>query len=231
MTVYASRKKVVNFDNHTSTAILGVSIGSDLHQGENLVAICRWINENYKRCLVDLSDTLHRFNIAHENDLSLPRANQICRGLGSEWIIKNKIILKRNLGIPFRLRRWDENIDTVDFLSIRKEIGQIYQVNPDFQAAVKKDIKRYASRKNLSIEDSDFYSASESYLLEEISAQIYIYSQYRGDFVYPGRQLYSLEFVRSNKRCFNFAEFSDSTYVRLVLHGQQKAAEFNREVA
>jgi tRNA-dependent cyclodipeptide synthase len=231
MPVYAEQKKIVNPDQHSRVAVLGVSIESDLHQGENLKVICNWINESYDRCLIDLSDTLHRFNYSNEHGVSLYRAHQACKSIGSNWLIRNKRILNKFLSIPYRVRRWDENIDTIEFLSIRKDIGQIYQTNPEFKSAVKKDIKRYASRKSLSINDREFYQASESYLLEEIAAQIHIYDQYRGDFIYPGRQLYSIEFVRNNPQCFNFSEFTKSTYVRLVLHGQESSNHENTVIA
>ena len=73
-----------------------------------------------------------------------------------------------------------------DFSDLHK-VRTLYNVNPEFKAAIDEAIDEIWVRKNISEErKEEFFALSKDYLLEETAAFSIIYNTFKGVSAYPG---------------------------------------------
>ncbi len=178
---------------------LGVSLRSPNFIGDKLNLIVDFINWNFKSCIIDLSDTLNRFNLLSENH-SIEQAKKICFEEGEEWLEKNYDILT-NLKIPTTIIRWDHWLEHPKYKEYLNLFHKAYKDDADFKEIVHQDIERFYERqlsKKKDIDKKHFFKISSDYLLEELACHSILYEENQNFAnLYPGRQHDCYKYVRN----------------------------------
>lgn len=216
---------------HHKHFCLGVSMGSQNHEGESLEATINWINQShFEEGIIDVSDTLYRHTYIAQG-MSEHEAMSKARQDGNEWVERNQGIIKK-LKIPTKIIRWDSWIKHSQFHDYKYYFLSLYKNHPLFKQAIDQDIDCYYHRKKgVSIR---FYSTtthkhSVNYFCEELSAHSILFNEYPSVSLYAGKQLESYKLIREGKIKVLFDGIKESPYVRLCLYGfestiQKKAA-------
>lgn len=182
------------------TCSLGISLQSQNHVGEKLAAMVDWINgtRHFERCVVDLSDTLHRHNFALQGGLSLDAAHEKALHIGNQWLKDNQKILDR-LSIPYEIVRWDHWLTHPRLFESRKAFDAAFLADQEFRDALLRDVGHFLERS----QRQSFKGASPAavkhsleYLLEELAVHALFFEQYPCATIYPGRQQESFRLVR-----------------------------------
>ncbi len=96
--------------------VLGVSLHNPNIAGDRLKYMIDWIAEkkNFKKCYIDLSDTLYRHNYMLVN--SIPKMKQVKKAVdqGNKWLNRHQEIIDR-LDIPVSILRWDQWLNNPEF--------------------------------------------------------------------------------------------------------------------
>lgn len=196
--------------------VLGVSMGSQNHQGEALEALVEWINQSsFTGGIIDLSDTLNRYGFMMRG-LGAASAMALSRQQGDQWLEQNGSILN-GLKKPIRVIRWNEWLYHQDFDETLETVRDIFHKTPEFRGAIYKDIGAYYGRRELRV-SADAVTESVNYFLEEIAAHTLLHREYDVVAIYPGKQLESYKFLRSNQVEGMPNGINKSAFVRLVPH-------------
>jgi len=199
---------------------LGISLQSQNHVGEYLRAIVTWTNGKFENCLIDLSDTLHRYNYMIEENLSAGEAYKKARREGDLWLEKNRHIID-DLAMPFRILRWDEWLDHPELESCKHSFWAAYNDDAEFNKAVLADVQNYYMRRHgLLLEDVPEKNIllSAAYLLEELAVHSLFFKNYRSTTIYPGRQQACFKLVREGKVPNVPTGLQNSSFIGLFLH-------------
>ncbi len=209
-----------------SSFILGVSMGSQNHEGEALKAIVNVINEGrFTSGLIDVSDTLNRYRYLQQG-FSEEAAITKTRQEGKAWIERNGKILSE-LRLPVSVRRWDEWLSAPDYVAMRSLFGKLYEQNVVLRGAVEKDIAHFFARQGVSDISESSRVLSRRFYLEELAVQSLIFRKYPGTALYPGKQLECFKVVREGRVPGAPASLVSSPYVRLVVHSFEQSLAVN----
>ncbi len=202
---------------------LGVSMGSENHDGEALQAVVDWINaSSFESGIIDLSDTLCRFGFMLEG-LYEESAYLASVKLGDEWLRRNSSILS-SLEKPCQVIRWDTWRRHEDFESVSAEVEAAYKKSTALRHAVYADISAYYTRKDIAL-SPEKVGLSTRYFLEELTAHTLLHRIHDVAAIYPGKQLECYKMVRQKK--VEFPEgIPGSAFVRLVPHSFANTPQF-----
>ena len=204
---------------------LGVSLGSHNHQGDALAAIVDWINrqEHFVSGIIDLSDTLHRFNIMMDAGLSEAAARQEAARISSEWCQRHWPIL-RTLKVPFEYITWDHWLSDGRFEIYKHAFEESFRSGGPLADAIRGDVNAYFKRRfGHGIETASAHKTMlcVSYLIEELSAHSILYQAFPNRVtIYPGRQQRCYALVREGGLPDTPRGLCTSLHVRLVIHGR-----------
>jgi tRNA-dependent cyclodipeptide synthase len=177
------------------TVSLGISLGNSNEYGEKLLSIVEWINGNFVVAIIDLSDTLYRWNEESSDDQSAQHAEARSRAWGDEWLAQNGDILSR-LAIPYEVIRWDHWRNHPEFGAIEKHIESLYGHGGDetFRRAIDSDVEKFLLRQvrnGLRI-DSSVVKRCRSFLFEELAGHTLLFRTFPDAVkAYPGDDLES----------------------------------------
>lgn len=213
-----------------SSFVLGISMGSQNHEGEALEAIIDQINAgSFTDGIIDLSDTLNRYRYIAEGK-SEAEAIAIARNEGNQWLAINGHILSK-LNVPVAIRRWDESLSHPDYPEVRDQYQNIYGSDAALRSAIDQDIENFYAR-NYGIVDisEEQRKLSTEYYLEELAVQTLILREKPSTVMYPGKQLECFKLIRSGQIPDAPTALASSPYARLVVHSfvQRPAANQNR---
>ena len=183
-----------NFD----TCMVSISMGQLCHEGEKLEALLAWAVQNHRVRILNISDTLHRHNLAR-NGLSDQEAYQRAFALGNEWMQRNDETLKKHLPHFRHIHRWGDWLSHPDFKETERQFLKFYNECPDFKTAADSDIDGFVQRKENQGEKTDRLQKRESsfaYLMEELAAYTLIGRQYAANRVYPAKPLTTFQYLR-----------------------------------
>jgi tRNA-dependent cyclodipeptide synthase len=185
------RVKVKNspdWRNH-ETGLLAISVGGEKHEGLKLAAAIAWINQNFKYCVIDLSDTLQRYNLMMGG---MPEMDAYRQSLasGNAWLERNRSVLMQ-LTIPYTIARWDQWLLHPQFPKLLRQYTDLYEMNIDFKSAVNADAENFTDRK-----DNRSLAFSRRYILEEMAAFTIMANRFKAAKIYPGHELKSMRLVR-----------------------------------
>ncbi len=203
--------------NSYSRCILAVSVGQPCHEGAKLQAVIEWISANYKECIIDLSDSLQRYN--YDNYSSAPDiAHIMAHKEGSEWLSRNAETLKL-FQIPYRVIRWDHWLSHQEYSSIRAQIESAYIGNSIFRMGVESDIEKFMERRTqlCANEKNIVAENSKSFILEECAAHTLLAREFPGAKVYPSHQLNALKILREELVSDAPKGLANENYVRINL--------------
>lgn len=204
------------------TCSLGISLQSPNHVGEKLAAMVDWVNStgHFERCVVDLSDTLHRHNLSVLHNVPLAAAHKMAADLGNEWLDSNRKILDQ-LDIPCEVVRWDHWLPHADLAANRKAFDNAFERDENFRNALLRDVGHFFERtqgKSLeNVPDSEIKLSME-YLLEELAVHAIFFKEYPCATIYPGRQQESFRLVREGLVADVPKGMTQSCYVPIFLY-------------
>lgn len=192
-----------NFINHQykDFCCIGISLHSTNHTGENFEAIINYINENFKFCLIDLSDTLYTHHYISTHKLNPTEAYFQAREDGEKWLKDNQESLAK-LKIPYQIVRWEHWKNSSEYSETKLKFDELFEYNLVFRNAVLSDIYAYYKRRynrDVSNVDPKFLKSSISYLLEELSCHTILFKDYPCTNIYPGKQLKCYEVIRNGE--------------------------------
>lgn len=160
----------------TSNCVVAVSVGSEVHEGENFKATMNLVNSHFPKCTVLIGDSLQRHNLVFTQPQPRKSSDNDYKEslfLGDQWLVRNSDTLA-SLTIPCIIRRWDEWLKNAEFEINLNKIKIWYEGNAKLRESIdftiEEFIQRYYSKneKNSLTREVIFYS-SKSYLLEEIA--------------------------------------------------------------
>lgn len=196
----AKPKGAGGWENYSQCTI-GISIGNPNCQGENLQAIVDWLNTklNFQLCMIDLSDTLNRYNIMLEEGVDEETARTRAQQEGTQWLKDNQHILDR-INIPYTVTRWEKWLSDPKIAEYKARFHKAFETNKEFRDAVFADVERYHTRHERSAWDLNNIGRmkySIGYLIEELAVHSAIYDNGPVASLYPGEQQESFRMVRS----------------------------------
>lgn len=177
-------------------ARLQVSVGQDYHEGEKMSATADWCTPRFDRVMVCVNDTLQRFNMMFEEDLSEQDAYLKSQQQGREWVDRN---IDKFAGVGhLEVKRWESWKKDTHFGDTLKSVKQLYEANSEFQTAIDDNIVNIWDRRgkvnpslyNESRRD-EFNDLSRKYLLEEIAVFSLMYEQQEAIDIYPGTAIFA----------------------------------------
>ena len=192
------KPKYKDFKEQKTMCCLGVSLHSSNHTGMKLAIIVDYINQNFKSCVIDLSDTLYVYHYMASGGLSYIEAYYQARAEGDKWLLENKTILS-NLKIPYQIIRWDHWKNDRQYRELHDEYVELFNSNKTFKEALMQDIQNYhARRRNIDVSKmpARFLQNSVAYLLEEITCHTLLARSLDCVNVYPGKQLECFRVIR-----------------------------------
>ena len=182
-------------------AILLVSVGKENFEGEKLKAAIKMINQEFQGCCIAIADTLQRYNIATEKQISAQEAYDESLAKGDQWLEKYESYFANTLNIPYEIIRWDSLISIPDFARKEKKFSDTIESNSELRQAMESSIGEYGERLQKRLGEEQFKQIllqhekhCFSYLQEECIAisflpqQIKLADKYTpSTIIYPGK--------------------------------------------
>ncbi|OGO92405.1 MAG: hypothetical protein A3F41_00345 [Coxiella sp. RIFCSPHIGHO2_12_FULL_44_14] len=206
-------KEIAQSKNLPTTFIVGVSIGDRKLEGSQFLALMRKINELSKSidlrfCFIAICDTLQRYNYMIDGKINEEVALATSARAGEIWIKKNSESLQE-LHVPYKIIRWSEWQERVDFKSIISRVEDAYNEDSNFKMAVNQSAMSFSSRFKkryeeangkeacINIDESLLQECCRRYLIEESAVIMHYWPEYESAtqkiILYPGRMTAALE--------------------------------------
>ncbi len=177
-------------------ARLQISVGQEYHEDEKMQATADWCAPRFKRVMVCVNDTLQRFNMMFEYNLSEQDAYRKSQEEGQAWVERN--IEKFTHVDHLEFKRWDSWLEDPEFNDVFRKIQTLYISNREFREAIDQNIdsiwerrRRMSPNQYLDSRRDEFNDLSRRYLLEEITVFSLMYQQQEGIDVYPGTTIFA----------------------------------------
>lgn len=205
-----------------SSFMLGISMGSQNHEGEALEAIIDRINAGgFTHGVIDVADTLNRYRYIGDG-ISEKDANEIARQEGDDWLNRNGAILSR-LRMPVTVHRWDEWLYHEKFADTIAQIRSLYTNSHALRQALDQDIENFYVRNYGTSEISnERRSLSAEYYMEELAVAAIMLEEKPSLVMYPGKQLNCFRLIRDGKIPGAPQSLSQSSFSRLIIHSFQR---------
>lgn len=214
------------WQSHTSF-MLGISMGSQNHEGEALEAIVERINAGgFTSGVIDVADTLNRYRYIGDG-VQPEDAMDISRNEGDEWLKRNWHILAK-LKMPISIHRWDEWINHQKYSESIKEIRNICSSSPLLREALEDDIDNFYKRNyGRTAVSQERRALSAEYYMEELAVAAVMLREKPSLVMYPGKQLNCFRLIREGKIPDAPRSLSTSSYSRLIIHSFQRPPAIN----
>ena len=159
------------------TAILLVSVGKENFEDDALISALKMINQEFKSCCIAVADSLQRYNIATEKNISPKDAHLESIERGDNWLKKYEKSFNQYLDIPFEVLRWDTLINDSEYKQKKDEYISIFNGCDALKNSMDNSIEEYTNRLNNRLEKAKLERVLEhsknncfSYLQEECVA-------------------------------------------------------------
>lgn len=127
------------------TCFFGISIGNPNQSGEKLEATIDAINDNFKDCIIGISDTLQIPNHMAKG-LSKKDARDLAIQNRNRWMSKNQEILKK-LTVKHKIQYWDETMSLPsEHGDLKKLFKSKYESDTEFRQILDRDVKKFTER-------------------------------------------------------------------------------------
>ncbi len=178
---------------------LQISVGSNYHEDNKLMATLEWAKFNFKTVYICLNDTLQRYNLEFKG-CGNTEATESCLRQGDLWIEKYQNILSDSECL--KLYRWSEWLEDPSFRSLLTCTHDLYFRNPQFRklsnAAIQALWIRKKNRNEVQDDDYDrFFAISKDYLMEETSVFLLMSWKNIAIDVYPSDSIYPVLQMRN----------------------------------
>ncbi len=179
---------------------LNISMNNPNQTGDKLKAMIKWVNTNFDHCIVNVSDSLQRHNLANQG-CSKKEAYQKSLAMGKKWLADNDNVLQE-LSISHEVCRWDKWLGLTKVKDLQSKLYDLYQTKEPFKACVDLDAKRWVSRQLEDNDNAHDLQNGVAFLIEEFAVHSYMaqreWQKGNGKMVqaYPAQQLQAEQFLR-----------------------------------
>ncbi len=197
---YKIKAKPAASQTGAKTVCLNISMNNTNQTGDKLLAMVQWVNENFEKCIVNVSDSLQRHNLQSQG-LANDNAYKKSLELGNQWLKENKTILDQ-IQIPYKIVRWEHWLNLGKVKNLKTTLYALYQTSETFRSCVDTDISNWIARQGIET-TSKAYQNGLAFLLEEFAVHSYMaqreYNLNNQKMVqaYPARQLYAEHYLRA----------------------------------
>jgi len=167
------------------TALVGISVGREYHEGEKLKSYLRWTNKRFQRCIIRLCDTGLWRRINPDNP---QQGYATGAAWGDTWFMRNLPIIQEVFDTMPIIVRWAELLAHPNYEQSLKAIQSLYQDSPTFRDALMSDAQNYVKRNNLPQKE---VFKSMDYLMEEFAIDHLMAQKQPLAHIYPGSPLVS----------------------------------------
>lgn len=185
---------------HHSHAVLLISVGQPVHEGNKLRAVIELVNKNFKSCDIAVCDVLQRYSTKIIHGISEEQAYQKCLDEGKQWVARNQDSIQQ-LQIDHKILHWEEYLSRKDFQMHKEDILSAYNNNAEFKTAMHHSIDEYVARREKKIESLDKQMAIDScfqYLAEESAIIMKMWQDLGYNYIiYPGEIPQALKEARA----------------------------------
>lgn len=189
-------------------AVLGVSVGQAYHEGEKLRAMVGIVNKRFKKCVIDLSDSLQRHNL----DLPPDQAMATAVAAGDAWLARNSGVLG-DLNVPHRIYRWNNWLEHAT--PILWQFEAMMTTDQAFNKSVMDDARAYAERHGKT--DANSIANSMRFILEEAAVMVLQSRLLPHAKLYPSHEMPTLARIRSQEFAHAPRGLEKSIYCRVTL--------------
>ena len=191
--IYDQEKKK-NF--HQLSAIVGISVGQQAHEGEKLKATINLANKCFHSVSVAVCDTLQRHTMRIGTEFSAEEMYEESRFNGVRWLARNLDNIYR-INPDIKIWRWDEWLFRDDFQEKKALLNELYHTDPIYKEKMDSTIKdfevRFSKRGTLDSSNQIRY-ASYEYLIEECAIIMMMWKEYDYNYIiYPSKILAIME--------------------------------------
>jgi tRNA-dependent cyclodipeptide synthase len=173
---------------------VGISVGSDAHEGARLEALLAWVGREYEHTHIYVGDTLYRHNRQFLCGESEAEAHAASRRAGDAWFTRNRGALDA-LAIPSTVSRWDDWLADPRYPRVRAALQALHDESSVLKDACRRDAAQFLVRlATRGAAPSDAALAGEkslAFVLEENAVFALVSHDYPGTDVYPGAELRS----------------------------------------
>jgi hypothetical protein len=150
-------------------AVYLVSVGKEKFEGKWVSRFVRFVEEiGFKKVFIVVADSLQRFNIEVDENLSEKKAFEESVHRGKEWIKRNKVCFRRVKKVC-KFIRWEELKKDRDYLSSLEAIKEICSENGFLRQPLLESAQEYSKRSSRlpSVDQGLATKKSCEYLTEE----------------------------------------------------------------
>ena len=187
----------LNDDNKFNSCMLTVSVGQLVHEGQKFQATLDLINRNFSQCTIGVCDTLQRHSLAILANVESDNLYAISKQAGDQWINRNIGDCDQILKIPYKLKRWDEWLQSPNYSIFRKKIDLLYQEDKVFKGIVDNLALEFSDRlekRGYNVDSVRAIQLSAEYILEECAAMCLWYEEKYSVEVYPAVRNAAIEY-------------------------------------
>ena len=182
------------------SALLTISVGQVVHEGEKFKAVLELTNKSFNKCTIAVCDTLQRHSLAILSGLGSDDLYTITKKEGDQWIDRNNEYCNQYLTIPFEIIRWDKWIYSDNYPFLREKVNILYRNDQKFNAIVQNLANQFNNRLTKRGHTFDFAKGirlSIEYLLEECAAMCQWYEEGYCVEIYPSVRNDAIEYCFS----------------------------------
>lgn len=162
-------------DIYGKTAVVPISLGQTYHQGPYLAAFMDLLSSYFGEVTFIFGDTLTRYNLAMKRGKNADECWAEAREEGEAFFAKHARLFY-NIDLPYVVKNWDTILQDNDFNDNLQKIEQLYQQNPQYEAAINETADIYLNRLYKQGELTISYQRAKqiclNYLKEECSAML-----------------------------------------------------------
>jgi hypothetical protein len=176
---------------------LPISVGMLNHEGKKFEATLRLVNKNFKKCIIQIDDTIQRHTLRIVENLTDQDAFIKSKTIGDEWIKRNRISID-SLTIDYEILRWFSWTENENFGEALKKIEELYQCNDEYRKDMNINADEFLKRRSIRYNDERYlskmaYELCINYLKEECAVML-LWSQMKYDIeLYPTGRNQSME--------------------------------------
>ena len=159
----------------SSTCLLTISVGQEVHEGEKFSATIELVNANFNACIMLIDDSLQRHTMALNTNEDASFFYEISLREGELWLQRNEKYFS-NLKILKSIIHWDNWLFHENFLPIKEKIMTLLKTDSEYKIAFDNTIDEFLHRYHRRLiehEKIDINRARllcQDYLLEECTA-------------------------------------------------------------
>ncbi len=164
-----------------------ISVGQAYHEGAKFTAAIDWANARFDTVVINVNDSLQRFNHMFDFGLSEEQARQKAVKEGDDWLQRNAASLRTVNKL--QVERWENWRTRPDFKQTFDQVKSLYMQNAQFRSDINDQINSLWQRKETSENAHrklEFFTLSRDYLLEETAIFSMMSIENKQIHAYPG---------------------------------------------